>query len=148
MLRSNVLLLPLLFALAGTAQAQEEAGKADPAASPSLALELNGAEPVDQGCRLTFLLRNGLGADLEALSLETVILTGDGQVERLTLFDFGTVPADRPRVRQFDLAGLSCGNLGQVLVNGATACEGEGLGESACIDALDLSSRVEAELIG
>jgi hypothetical protein len=111
-----------------------------------LRLELNGAAQVDAACRLTFKVDNTLGADLSALSFETVILTKDGQVERLTLFDFGAVPAGRPRVRQFDLAGLECARVGQILINGAAACEG--IAADLCITRLKLQSRIEQELLG
>jgi hypothetical protein len=112
----------------------------------ALTLELNGAAQVEAACRLTFKVDNGLGADLSALGFETVILTTDGQVERLTLFDFGAVPSGRPRVRQFDLAGLYCARVGQILINGASACEG--VAPDLCITNLKLQSRIEQELLG
>jgi hypothetical protein len=140
----------LLLALATPLAAQEAAPAEDPEApaAPSLALELNDATSVEGGCQLTFLARNGLGADLSALSLETVILTVEGQVERLTLFDFRDLPQSRPRVRQFVLEGLDCAALGQVLVNGVSSCQGEGIEPGACLGGLSLSSRIEAEMLG
>ena len=119
------------------------------AAEPALSIELNDAAPGDQGgCRLTFVIQNGLGADLTNLSLETVVLTTEGQVERVTLFDFGELPAGRPRVRQFDLGGLDCESVGQVHTNHGCACEGTGTGADACMSALTLSSRTGIELAG
>ncbi len=122
---------------------------AQDAPAPALSVELNGAETVETACRLTFLVQNGLGTDLTQLALETVILTTDGIVERLTLFDFRDLPADRPRVRQFDLAGLTCDGIGKVLINATTACTGEGVDPAACTAALTLTSRVEGvDLLG
>jgi len=74
-------------------------------AAPRLSLELNRLDALDGACRLTFMAENTLGADLEALALETVLIATDGQVERLTLFEFGTLPNGVPRVRQFDVPG-------------------------------------------
>ena len=137
--RPRVLRILAVFAvLAGPAAADEDA--------PALRLELNAAETVAGACRLTFLVENRLGADLTALGFETVILTTDARVAQMTLFDFREIPADRPRVRQFDLAGLPCDGIGRILINGASACDGAAPG--ACIDALRLDSRVAQELVG
>lgn len=113
---------------------------ADP---PTLSVQLNGAEDRDGTCRLTFVAENRLGADLSALVLEAVVFTPAGHVDRLALLDFQTLPQARPRVRQFDLPGLSCDGVGQVLINAATPCTGEGLDPSVCIGGLRLSSRVD-----
>jgi hypothetical protein len=115
---------------------------------PTLGLELNTVSDAEGACRLTFLAENALGADLDALVLEAVLFTAEGSVDRLTLFDFGALPAGRPRVRQFDLGGLSCDALGQVLVNGASECAGEGVATGACIDTLRLSTRTDVEVAG
>ena len=115
---------------------------------PTLSVELNGAEVVDGGCRLTFFVENGLGGDLGVLSLETAVLGLDRQVEQLTLFDFGELPAGRPRVRQFDLPDLACEAIGVVLINGVAACEGPGVEPGACQSALGLSSRTDIGLLG
>lgn len=124
------------------------AGPASADEQPVLGLELNGAETIEGGCRLTFLAENGLGSDLAALVMETVLFTTEGRVERLTLFDFGALPQGRPRVRQFDVEGLACTDLGQILVNGATECAGEGIAPVACIEALRARTRTDIELAG
>jgi len=115
-------------------------------AGASLSLDLNTAENVDGACRLTFMVENTLTHDLTALAYETVVITTAGEVERLTIFDFGAVPAGRPRVRQFDLTGISCDTIGRLLINGASACAGAT--PDACIDALKLESRTKQELVG
>ena len=80
--------------------------------------------------------------------IESLFETEAGRVERLTLFDFGTLPAARPRVRQFVVPDLACEALGRVLFNGAETCTGAGLAEGACEDGLLLSSRTAVELLG
>jgi len=119
----------------------------DPA--PGLALTLNTLQPTEAGgCRLTFVIRNGLGSDIDSLVTEAVLFDAGGQVATLTLFDFGRLPAGRPRVRQFDLAGPSCDGIGEVLVNGIGTCEGAGLTPAACLDGLRLSSETDVEVSG
>lgn len=118
-------------------------------AAPHLSLSLNTLQPTEAGgCRLTFVIRNGLGADIDSLVTEAVLFDAAGQVATLTLFDFGSLPAGRPRVRQFDLAGPSCDGIGEVLVNGIGTCEGADLTPGACLDGLRLSSETDVEVSG
>ena len=131
-------LLFLVFALSAAAPAAAQE------AAPRLGLELNRVDPVDGACRLTFMAENELGADVDVLSLETVLIDTEGRVERLTLFEFGAVPYGVPRVRQFDIPGLACGALGRVLINGVAECSAG----TACAEGLDLSSRTAVEVVG
>lgn len=126
----------LCLAIAAPATAQD--------ATPRLALELNRIDPLDATCRLTFMAENALGADLDALALETVLIDSDGRVDRLTLFEFGALPDGVPRVRQFDILGLSCDALGRVLINGVAECSAG----TACAEGLELSTRTDVEVIG
>jgi hypothetical protein len=116
-----------LAAASGAASAQE------PASTPSLRLEFNGIEPSTAGCRLTFVVENALGAALDRAAFEIVLFNGQGLVDRLTVLDFKELPAGKTKVRQFDLPGADCANIGRVLVNDALACEGEGVEAGACI---------------
>ncbi len=115
--------------------------------SPSLSLELNAVAEQDSGCRITFLAANTLEADISTLVVEAVILTPDGLVDRLALLDFQTLPQARPRVRQFDLPGLTCDRIGQVLINAVGTCTGTGTGAglepATCAAAMTLSSRID-----
>jgi hypothetical protein len=113
-----------------------------------LSIELNQTESRDAGCTLSFLVQNGHPADVTRAVFETVLFDAAGQVERLTLFDFGTLPAGRPRVRQFVVPDAKCEDLGRVLINGAETCEAEGLSADACTRDLRLDSRVGIEVIG
>lgn len=130
-------ILPLLLAvtLAGTPLHAD---------TPSLVLELNAVAEQEAGCRITFVATNMLGADLSALVLEAVIFTPDGLVDRLALLDFQDLPQARPRVRQFDLPGLSCDRIGQVLINAVGTCTADGLPSAACTDAIQVASRVDS----
>ena len=111
----------------GAALAQE------PAAAPSLRLEFNGLEPSTAGCRLTFVVENGLGAALDRAAFEIVLFNRNGLVDRLTVLDFKDLPAGKTKVRQFDLQNADCAGIGRVLVNDAVACEGGGVEHTACI---------------
>jgi len=116
--------------------------------SGRISLELNTLETVNGSCRLTFLLQNKLDTDIESLAVETVLFSRDNQVLLLTLFDFGTLPAQRMRVRQFQVPDTTCDMLGMVLINGASRCSGGDLTPQICEQAFDLRSRGDIALEG
>jgi len=137
---SSVCALCLGMLLALAAQETDLDGK--------IAVELNAVQTSDAACTLTFLVTNGLGTQVDRVVYETVLFNTDGQVNRLTLFDFGTLPPARPRVRQFAISDMTCDQLGRVLFNGANACEGTDLAEGVCSTGLMPSSRTDIEVIG
>lgn len=122
--------------------------RAETPLSKQLSIELNAAQSVDSGCKLSFLIINGHEQVVDKAVYEAVLFDTNGQVDRLMLFDFGQLPASRPRVRQFVVPQMSCASLGQILVNGVNQCVGEGLPESACIHDLKLGTRTEIEVLG
>ena len=113
-----------------------------------LFLELNAVQDVGGACRLVFLARNETEAAIDQAVFETVIFDTSGGVVSLSLFDFRDLPADRPRVRQFDLPGMACNTVGKTLINGASSCVVDGAESDVCHDALSLGSRVSVELLG
>ena len=137
-------LVPICLAAllaAGPGLAQELQGK-------HVSIELNALEPVEDACRISLLIQNGHDTDIAEAVYETVLFDTEGKVDRLTLFDFGSLPAARPRVRQFVVPGLACASLGRILINGAETCTGEGLPEAACTRDLDLRRRTDVEVLG
>ncbi|WP_245604590.1 hypothetical protein [Sulfitobacter donghicola] len=116
--------------------------------SGKISVELNAAQTTEGACTLTFMITNGLKSEVERAVYETVLFDKNGQVNRLTLFDFGTLPAARPRVRQFSVPQVTCDQLGRVLLNGAHACTAEGLADDICSTAVVPSSRIEIEVLG
>ena len=118
------------------------------ATAHGISIELNAAQTVDTSCTLTFLIANGLDVQVDKAVYETVLFAKNGQVNRLTLFDFGELPPSRPRVRQFAVPGITCDQLGRILFNGANTCDGTGLANGICITDLALSSRIEIEVRG
>ena len=113
-----------------------------PAAPPAaLALELNATQPADAGCRVTFLATNTLGAVLDRAAVEVALFDTTGVIDRIVTLDFKALENGKTKVLQFELAGLACDQLGRVLVNDITACEGTGLVPAACLDGLVTTSR-------
>lgn len=117
------------LAAASTVSAQE-------AEVPTLALELNGAQPSDKGCRLTFVVTNNLGAELTKAAFEIALFNDAGVVDRLTVLDFNELPEGKTKVARFDLAGTDCAKISRVLVNHATECVGVGIDPKTCLGRL------------
>ncbi|MAM25445.1 MAG: hypothetical protein CML55_08735 [Rhodobacteraceae bacterium] len=113
-----------------------------------VSIELNALQQVEDSCRISFLVQNGHGFDIEQAVYEAVLFDTDGRVDRLTLFDFSALPSARPRVRQFVVPGLACESLGHLLINGAETCAGPDVPEEACGKDLDLRSRTDVEVLG
>ena len=137
-----------VVALCVTLLAPSGAVLAETAQGAHVSIELNALEPVEDACRISFLIQNGHAADIESAVFEAVLFDTEGRVDRLTLFDFGALPAARPRVRQFVVPGLACPALGRLLINGAQTCSGAGLPAGACAKGLELRSRTDVEVLG
>ncbi|MET3579628.1 hypothetical protein ABID19_002659 [Mesorhizobium robiniae] len=131
-LLTSVLAMPLVM---GPAWAQESAP------APGLTLELNGAQPSDKGCRLTFVVNNTLGADLSKAAFEIALFNEAGVVDRLTVLDFKDLPAGKTKVTRFDLAGADCAKVSRVLINSATECAGTGIEPDACMRKLKTETK-------
>ncbi|UVK36510.1 hypothetical protein LHFGNBLO_003431 [Mesorhizobium sp. AR10] len=113
----------------------------DTASGQGLSLELNGAQPSDKGCRLTFVVANNLGAGLSKAAFEIALFNDAGVVDRLTVLDFKDLPAGKTKVTRFDLAGTDCTKLGRVLINSATECVGAGVEPATCLGSLKTATK-------
>ena len=107
-------------------------------------LELNALQQSDTGCRITFLAENRLGSEIGKSSFELALFGAEGGIDRLVALDFGVLPDGKSRVVQFELKQLDCDDIGRVLVNDITACEGGELTPATCLAALVPSTRTAA----
>ncbi|MEX0280952.1 MAG: hypothetical protein AB3N13_07135 [Arenibacterium sp.] len=122
--------------------------QAEEGASSGLTLELNSVQDTGNACRLTFVAENGLGQAIEKAVFETVIFDDTGGVVLLSLFDFRDLPVETLRVRQFDVPGQDCGGIARVLINGTSTCSIGGGASDKCAARLNVSSRIDVELLG
>ncbi|QBF30192.1 hypothetical protein [Thalassococcus sp. S3] len=120
----------------------------DTNSNAQITVELNTIEPVETGCQATFLTTNEHKEDVEKIVFEAVLFDTEGAVVLLTLFDFGSIPAGRPRVRQFVIPQQDCDALGSILINGVTTCSGADLTASICEAGVVVLSRTDIELLG
>ncbi|MFC5583587.1 hypothetical protein ACFPOD_00550 [Nitratireductor kimnyeongensis] len=107
----------------------------------SIKLELNALQKSEKGCRIAFVVKNATGKDIAKAAYEIALFTKEGLVDRLLVLDFQDLPNEKTKVRRFDLVDASCDEIGRVLINDASACEGEGIEPEDCIARLEATSR-------
>ena len=92
--------------------------------TPVISVELNNLKPSQNGCQITFVIKNDLGKKLEKAAYEVVLFDGKGLVDRMTIFDFQTLAVGKTKVRQFNLKGTDCEKISRILINGSKECKG------------------------
>lgn len=137
-LASLMSVLPFSHGLTQDAQEEEQDGGA-------LHVQLNTLQQNEAACRVTFVVNNELGNQLDEAAFEIALFDRDGLVERMTIVDFGALEEDRTKVRQFDLADTQCESIGRVLVNDATQCSGPHIEADACMSELVTDNRSNVE---
>lgn len=139
------LAIAILPSMAVSAALAEDAAKGAEARPAELSLELNGLQPSEKGCGLTFVISNRLSGDIARAAFEIALFDRTGLVDRLTVLDFRDLPHGKTKVSRFDLPGADCGKVSRILVNTATECSGAGIEASDCIGKLRTSARTEVE---
>lgn len=139
-----------LFTLTGGTQgvlAQETGASAVPA-SGGLTVELNKFEDGDSGgCRAFFLFHNQTGKTFEGFEMSLAILDGRGVIDRLLSIDAAPLPADRTTLKLFEIPGLACNNISQVLLHEIPVCKPQNEDPIDCFPLLTLASKAPAALV-
>jgi len=139
---------PVILSLVAGLSLAATAVHAQEQAQPSLSIDLNATQQLEQACRLVFVATNKIGTSIEEMSFETVLLDTAGTVDRFALFDFKDLPVGKTRVRQFDLPETRCSDIGRILINGSASCKGQSFKGTECMDHLDLKSSSKTEIVG
>ena len=135
-------------AFVAVAHAEEKPGSA----SAPLAVELNKLEDRDgAGCRVSMVFANRGPVGYDALRLDLVFFGTDGVIAKRLAVDAAPLRPEKTTVKLFDVAGLPCAGIGQILVNDVLACREAGKEEGGedrgdCIDRLAVSSRASVPL--
>lgn len=122
-------------------QAQDVNDKTE--AMAEIFLELNKAELVGEGCRLTFLSTNNSDAKLNEVAFEFAFLDKNGQLAKLATLNFGGISPKRPKITQFTLPDQNCTDLSQAFLNSEAACDGAEKG--TCLDNIVTTSNTNIE---
>ena len=125
--------------LAGHAPAARAAG--------GIGLELNKLEPNEGYCRAYFLFTNGDEMRYEDVKFDIAIFDKQGIVLKRLAISAGTLRTGKRTLKLFDIDGLACGDIGEVLVNDMLSCQAGGKPVADCIDLVTVSSRAEAKVV-
>lgn len=139
---------PVILSLVAGLSLAATAVHAQEQSQPSLSIDLNATQQLEQACRLVFVATNKIGTSIEEMSFETVLFDTAGTVDRFALFDFKDLPVGKTRVRQFDLPDTQCSDIGRILINGSASCKGQSFKVTECMDHLHLKSSSKTEIVG
>jgi hypothetical protein len=113
-----------------------------------ISVEFNDLQASEKGCRAVFVLNNGLDAALTKMSLRVVAFDKEEHAKLFLSLDVGALPVGKTRVLRFDLGeGVGCSDIGRLVLDDVTACEGGGLDPAGCLAAIALSSRAPAPFV-
>jgi len=126
-------IVAMLAGLSGPAPAQ-------PAETP-IALQLNKMTQYGDDCRIYFLIVNRSTVRYDAFTAELVIFGDDGVIDRRFTGDLSPLRAEKSLVVSFDMAGLKCRNVSQVLLNEITACTDATGRHADCVEKVHVDSR-------
>ncbi|MGD9862059.1 MAG: hypothetical protein AB7S99_02485 [Pseudodonghicola sp.] len=118
------------------------------AAPGRLTVELNKTEEIDGGgCRAFFLFRNDTGNSFEGFEMSLAILDSRGVIDRLLSIDAAPLPVARTTLKLFEIPGLACADISEILLHEMTACRPQNEVETDCFAFLDLGSKAAAALV-
>ncbi|TGD96393.1 Tat pathway signal protein [Methylobacterium nonmethylotrophicum] len=143
----------VLLASAVAAQANEPQAAATPAAATPVAatpvavtqgaplrVELNKLETAGEACKAVLIVENGKGGPIRSLRLDLYAFDPDGVVQKRSLVELGPVPARKTALRQFEISPTPCAQVGRVLLNDVTACDGQDLTRETCLERIEPAS--------
>lgn len=112
----------------------------------TLSLELNNARQVESSCRVSFMFHNELGGTVDDIAMEVAILDKTQMTQEFLLINTGRLTHGKRRVLQYDLADLSCENIGTILINDVSDCQMKEMTAADCLDSIRPSSRIDIKL--
>ncbi len=124
--------------LFGAMAVAQEASKAT-----ALRVELNKIEASGENCRTYFLIDNRQQEAWRSMKLDLFALDRDGVAAKRLAVEVGPVPARKTLIKLFDFPGLSCQQLGSILLNDVVACEGAAASREECLAVIETASKVE-----
>ncbi len=113
-------------------------------AAASVRVELNKLEAAGENCRTYFLIDNRQQDPWRSLKLDLFALDKDGIAAKRLAVEVGPVPGRKKLIKLFDFPGLSCPQIGSVLLNDVVACEGAGASREECLAAIETASKVDS----
>lgn len=110
-------------------------------------VELNKLKQVDNACRAYLVSQNLTDTDFETLLLDVVMFDNHGIVAKRLAVDIAPLPAGKTRLKVFDITGLSCKHIGQLLLNDVLRCKGAKGKRDNCLSLIRVRSRNKVPFI-
>ena len=105
----------------------------------ALSFELNSVAQVESHCRATFVVVNTLGAKLARTAIEVGVFDDKNVFSEMVVFDLGSLPQNKTKVVQFDLA-RDCASISRLLLNSIKECVGADNAALQCEDRIKTSN--------
>lgn len=123
-------------------------GPAANAADRPVKIELNKLEPLKKdACRVYLVLRNGSANAFDALKLDLVVFDPEGIVAKRLAVETAPLPAEKTRLKVFDVNGLACNRAGRLLLNAVMTCSNGSGKQSDCLKMISTSARGKVPFI-
>lgn len=141
----------LAYALAlpiGAFATQAVADPAAPAAETASGthVELNKLEPVEKGCRAYMVVNNPGETTFKSFKIDLVLFQTDGVIGKRFSIDLGPLKPKKKSVKLFEIDGVQCDKIGQLLINDVMECKAEAGPLSGCLDGLKTSTLTNVQL--
>ncbi len=111
------------------------------AAAPPLEIQLNKLEPVENACRAYLVFRNGSDSSFVSFRLDLMLFGRDGVIARRLAVEAAPLTPGKTSVKLFDIQGLACSDVSQVLLNDVMGCRDATGERNDCASLIQLSSK-------
>jgi len=117
-------------------------------AAPGLVeIELNKLEAVEGACRTYMIFRNQTESSFASYRLDLVLFGKDGVLAKRLVVEAAPLAASKTTLKQFDIQGMACPDLGQVLLNDVTVCRDQGGERTDCTAAVKLLTKGDVPFV-
>lgn len=114
---------------------------ASPAQVGGIDVELNKLESVDNACRAYLVTQNLTDVGFETLQMDIVMFDKNGIVAKRLAVEIAPMPPGKTSLKVFDIAGLACDQIGQLLLNDVIQCRDTDGVRHDCLSLLKVTSR-------
>lgn len=104
-------------------------------------VELNKLEPVEGACRAYLVTQNLTDSRFNTVQLDVVMFDNDGIVARRLAVQIGPMAKNKTSLKVFDIKGLACRDIGQLLLNDVLECRDDTAARDDCLSLISVSQR-------
>ena len=99
-----------------------QTSSAGTASSQAVDVELNKMTTVANACRAYLVTQNLTNRSFDSFKLDVVMFNNNGIVAKRLAVQLGPMPAGKTSLKVFDIPGLTCQKIGQLLLNNVLQC--------------------------